>query len=340
MRKVALSLLPLLILALSGCAPEITAIKVTSASDGDVLQHQEALRVTSDIIVRRGGAGTPEAHVRPIFPKDGAFVRVGSLPDRTQIGTVGGYKLYRYSGEIAGQDYGAYDLRLDVSYTDITPRTLSAETGFLIEAPPECFSFDPGIQGFSLGPVRKSDGSIHSDAVPLLSQYLNWPIDAGRHRSISFDISVRNFPSPPVEPYYWFIDFISPELSAVEGWQQSRGLTFRIATRAGSVYAQPLIQIAGRDPFAPVDGATGKFLLYPLAANAEGSLDWNVISWDGGPGLPEGTRERVRIRIYGAARATGVNNDVTVFLDGVCPVPPGIDPPGGAVVTPIPNPWQ
>ncbi|MDO3378268.1 hypothetical protein [Geoalkalibacter halelectricus] len=343
MRKAAFSLLPLLILVLSACAPEITNLQVVRATSGDVPQHQDPLRVISDIVVRQGGAGTPEVDIRPVWPKDGNFVPAGTLPNRVQIGTVNGHGLYRYSGEVAGLDYGAYDLRLSVDYREyLSVKTRTLDLRFFVEAPPECFSFDPGFQGFSLGPVRKSDGSMYSETVPLSGQYLNWPIDdwpdaAGRHRSVSFDISVQTFPSPPAEPYYWFIDFISPELSALEGWQQSRGLTFRVATRAGSVYAQPLIKIAGRDPLAPRDEATGKFLLYPLA---DGSLNWKVISWDGGPGLPEGARERVMIRIYGDARATAINNDVTVFLDGVCPVPPGIDPPGGEVVAPIPNPWH
>ncbi|WP_305047032.1 hypothetical protein [Geoalkalibacter sp.] len=339
MPSVHLSVLLILAVTLAGCAPEITNIQVTSAANGDVLHHQEPLRVTSDIIVRRGGAGTPEVAVRPVYPGEGGFVTAGRLPDRVQIGTVDGYDLYRYSGELAGYDYGAYDLRLSVDYREYTVKTQTADTRFFIEAPASCFSFDDGLQGFSLGPVRHSDGREYTHSVPFRRQLLNWPIDAARHGSVSFDITLSHFPSPPAEPRFWFIDFISPDLSADPLWQQSRGLTLRLSTGAGSVYAQPLIKIAGR-LFAPKDSATGKFLVYPLRSSSYPPIIWNVITWDAGEGLPQGAREQVLIRIYGDARATGVNNDVTVFLDGVCPVPPGITPPGGAVVAPIPNPWQ
>jgi hypothetical protein len=82
-------------------------------------------------------------------------------------------------------------------------------------------------------------------------------------------------------------------------------------------------------------------MVYPLASSAAQEMAWQVVEWNAFPnGLPpKWFLEEVRVRIYGDANATANNYDEHVYLDGVCPIPPGINPPGGELVTAIVGPW-
>lgn len=325
-----------------GCSPIIQDLRTKDSSGDGILQHGELLQAEADIVVRSGGATTPVASVRPALPLGGDYDEVAELGDRTQIGTVDGDPQYLYTGDLVQFDYGAYELELRVGYTAwLTRQYKYAHASFLVEPPAFCFGFDQSNAGFALGPVRKSDGGTYTASIPLQRSIINWPIEQPDHASMTFDITARDFPRPPDEADFWFIDFISPDLSTFDAWQQAQGITFRMTTRAGGtgLYAQPLFYIEGHEPVAPQDAATGQFLLYPIDAGDTDELVWKVINWQSTPDLPIGTRQSVRIRIYGNAASTGLNDQVTVHLDGVCPVPPGVTPAGGSVVSPVPNPW-
>lgn len=328
-----------IILLTTACTPVIETIQVTDADSDGLPRHNEDILVSSEITVKSGGAGTPVASVRPAYPPTGPYQQMGTLPNKVSSGD----NRYRYSGETSGLNYGGYDLSLTVDYTAwLTRQSVSAFKPFLVEAPSACFAFDvPGPLDFSLGPVEKSNGDAFGTA-NLAWRPQNWPIDGEGHGSVSFQVLRNQFPGPDQEAHYWFVDFISAALTDRPGWAASDGVTFRAATRASGIYVQPIFLI--RDPedgelhyWAPRNEATGKFQLYPIGEPAESQLQWKVIRWSSA--LPAGTREAVYIRVYGDAQLTTLNTDETIYLDGVCPRPPGIDPAGGVVVESVDNPW-
>lgn len=337
--------IPILILMListAACTPDINELRVKDANENNVYEHNESLTVEVDVTVKSGGAGTPIVSTRPHLPSNTAYQHAGDLINKTLIGNIAGHEQYRYSGQIA-LNYGAYDLRVKVPYSAWL-RTLyvGTQTSLFVEPPDYCFAFDGGTMGFTMGKVTLSDSTERPDSVTLGTKLRNWPEDASGHGSVSFDITRQQFPSPPEETRYWYIDFISPDLSQIAQWQQSQGMTFRLSTQAGHVYAQPIIYIQGQaNPYAPMDPQSNEFLFYPISTEQMGGASvWNVVQWHSNPDLPAGVREKIHIRIYGDANATNLNNNRTVFLDGVCPIPPGISPPGGEVVTPVINPIQ
>jgi len=340
MKKSRTIIFTLMVMVTTACTPVIDELRVNDANHNNVYEHNEALTVEADVTVK-GSTGTPIVYTRPHLPADTAFQRVGQLTNKTLIGHVDGHDQYRYSGPLS-LNYGAYDVRVSVPYISfLVTQYVSKQTSLLVDAPDSCFGFDGGSMGFTLGKVTLSNNSELPDSVPLGRKLFNWPEDAGGHASLSFDITTQHFPSPPQETRYWYIDFISPDLSNIPAWQQSQGMTFRVSTQAGHLYAQPIIYIENQDPHAPVDPESAQFLFYPISTAAMGGASvWNVVQWHSTPNLPAGVRQRIHIRIYGDANATTLNNDRTVFLDGVCPVPPGIIPPGGDVVAPVTNPIQ
>lgn len=334
--------LTLIAIATAACAPDINELRVNDANSNNVYEHNEILTVEADVTVKSGGAGTPIVYTRPRLPSDTAYQQAAQLINKTLIGNISGNDQYRYSGQLS-LNYGAYDLRVTVPYSAwLTTQHVSAQTTLLVDPPDYCFGFDGGTMGFSMGKVTLSNNTERPDTVALGTKLRNWPEQASGHGSVSFDITIQHFPSPPEETRYWYIDFISPDLSQIEAWQQSQGMTFRLSTQAGHLSAQPIIYIQGQNnPFAPKDPQSNEFLFYPISTEPMGGVSvWNVVQWQSSPDLPNGVREKIHIRIYGAAGATSLNNNRTVFLDGVCPVPPGITPAGGEVVTPVINPIQ
>lgn len=330
----------LISLSAIGCAPVIETIDVTSADGSGLPRHNENIRIQSEITVKSGGAGTPLAEVKSVYPADGSYERMGTLPDKLPLGD----NRYRFSGEMEGLNYGGYDLRLTVGYTAwLTRQSISEFKKFLVDAPPACFPFDvPGPLGFSLGPVKKSNGDEFGIA-RLAWRPQNWPIDGEGHGSVSFQVLLNQFPGPDDEQYYWMVDFMSADLTDRTGWADSNGVTFRAATRASGIYMQPIFLTRDLDDgelhyWVPLDQETGKFMLYPVSDQGASQLQWKVIQWSSA--LPAGEREAVYIRVYGDAKLTTLNSETTIYLDGVCPRPPGIEPPGGEIVEPIINPWQ
>ena len=330
-------------LSATACTPIIHELRVIDANNNAAYEHDEVLTVETDVTVKSGGAGTPIVYTRPHFPADSNYQRSAELPDKTLIGNNNGYDQFMFSGQL-NLDYGAYDLRVSVPYSAwLTRQHVSTSTSLYVEGPDYCFTFDNhSSMGFNMGPVRHRNGTELPGNVILGTKLLNWPEDASGHGSISFDIDNQNFPQPPEETSYWFIDFISPDLSQIDAWQQSQGLSFRLSSGAVSLYAQPVVYIQGHnDPFAPKDLASDRFLVYPISTESiNAQRVWNVIQWSSSPDLPEGVRERVHIRILGDANATTLNNHATVFLDAVCPMPPEISPPGGVVISPILKPME
>ena len=328
----------LIVFAISACSPEINALRINDASNNNQYEHNETLTVEADVTVNSGGAGTPVVYTRPRLPPNASYQEVTQLTNKTLIGN----DQYRYSGELSF-NYGAYDLRVTVPYSAwLTRQYVSAQTNLNIVAPDYCFGFDSSTMGFSLGKVTLSNNTERADTIPLGGQLHNWPEQANGHGSISFDITTQHFPSPPEETRYWYIDFISPDLSQIDAWQQSQGMTFRLSSQAGHLSTQPIIYIQGQNnPFAPKDPQSNQFLYYPISNEPMNGVSiWNVVQWHSSPDLPNGVREKIHIRIYGDAGATTINNNRTVFLDGVCPIPPGITPAGGEVITPVTNPIQ
>lgn len=329
-----------LLLASAGCTPIIHTLDVTDADGARPPEHAEPIRVQSEITVRSGGAGTPVASIKPVYPADASYQQLGTLPDKSPLGD----ERYLYSGDLPGLDYGAYDLRLRVDYSAwLTRQSVSRTTRFSVAPPAACFAFDvPGPLGFTLSPVRKHDGTDFGTA-RLAWRPQNWPVDRDNDGSITFQIIDDQFPDNTQEPLYWIVDFMSQNLADRPGWADADGVTFRAASEASGIYLQPLVLI--RDPddgqihyWAPWDEASGKFWLYPVGDPATPELEWNVMTW--ATELPAGTREGLYLRVYGDASRTGDNHEKTVYLDGVCPMPPGIDPPNGPVAEPVLNPWE
>ena len=334
--------LALVVIATTACTPVINELRVNDANNNDVFEHDETLTVEADVTVKSGGAGTPIVYTRPRLPADTAYQQAAQLTNKTLIGNIGGNDQYRFSGQLS-LNYGAYDLRVSVPYSAwLTTQHVSAHTSLLIDAPDYCFAFDGSNMGFTMGRVTLSNNTERPNTIVLGRKLRNWPEDASGHGSVSFDITTQDFPSPPEETRYWYIDFISPDLSQIPAWQQSQGMTFRLSTQAGQLYAQPIIYIQGQEnPFAPQDSQSNEFLFYPIStAQMGGASVWNVVQWQSSPDLPSGVRQKIHLRIFGDANATALNNNVTIFLDGVCPMPPGITPAGGQVVTPVTNPIQ
>lgn len=331
----------LIALSMTACAPVIKDIQVTNADGSGPPRHAEPMRVVSNIEVHSGGASTPEVRVRPIYPEDAAYQRIGELPERIEIDA--DTHLNRFTGEMAAPDYGGYDLKLDVGFVEwLIQSHVSKHQRFLVEAPDSCFAFDGEVPlPFDLGPVRKSNGETFG-AARLSWRPQNWPYETPGHGAISFQISAHQFPDHDQEPNYWMVDFMANGIPEREGWAQSNGVTFRAWTNAKGVYAQPIFLI--RDPesgeihyWAPKDAATGKFLVYPIGESRKSASPWKVIEWSSG--LPNGVREAVYIRIYGDSHYSSMDDGETIFLDGVCPIPPGVAPAGGEVVEAVVNPW-
>lgn len=346
--------------ALAGCAPNIQKVAV-SGVDTEKPTHGQEVHVDAYIVPQLGGAGTPELKVKAYAPEGASWSDAGELGAREEIGPVplpiDGHTIeftgYRYYGELSHPlDYGGYTLRTAVPYSSWGHRYQEAkDKDFLVEAPPWCFSFDHGTDDFAVEVCDSHREHCRDIAARLLSQ--NWPFGdvtpSIEHHSLSFQILANSFPQPPdnnpdtpEENYYWIADFVSPVLNQREHWQSAQGVTFRAATRALKTYAQPVLEV--RDPdghtkwYAPTDPETHKFLAYPIT-DTGGDPGWKVIEWRSNPPF-EGSLTSVRLRIYGDAKLVPLNNETTVYLDGVCPIPPGIDPAGAEIAEPIPNPWQ
>ncbi len=342
MMKMQGKVLPgLIVLSMTACAPVIREIQVTHAEGSGAPIHVEPMRVVSNIEIHSGGASTPEVRVRPVYPENASYQRIGELPDRTEIDV--DTHLNRFTGEMAAPSYGGYDLKLDVGYTEwLVQSNVSSHQRLLVEAPDSCFAFDGELPlPFDLGPVKKSNGEEFGTA-HLAWRPQNWPFEAPGHGAISFQISTNQFPNHNQEPYYWMVDFMAKGIPGRDGWLQSNGVTFRAKTDATGIYAQPIFLI--RDPdngevryWAPKDMATGKFLMYPISESPDSASRWKVIEWSSG--LPEGVREAIYIRIYGDSHYSSMDTGKTLFLDGVCPIPPGVTPAGGEVVEAVVNPW-
>lgn len=334
MIRFIISLLVFSLFLLSGCTPDINRFEVVDAEDGGPPKHEQTLQGTAEVTVKSGGAETPEVSWRPVAPADETYEPLGSLPDQEEIGN----NQVRFSGNLSGLNYGAYDFLLKVPYSAWLQRlTTSTTLRVTVAAPETCFSFRSGEPGFTMGDVRKSDGSSFSQGVAAGVDQFNWPVEAPRDYSRYFQITTDKFPTEEDEPFYWFIDFISPDLTEDESWQNSNGVTFRATTRGQRIWAQPVFLI-NDNYWAPKDPVTNKFLVYPISDPSE--RQWNVMNWDASPPLPAGVRQAIHIRIYGDAKLTALNQEESIYLDGVCPIPPGISPPGGKVVEPIPHPMQ
>ena len=84
-------------------------------------------------------------------------------------------------------------------------------------------------------------------------------------------------------------------------------------------------------------------MVYPIIRVESDAIDhWSVLEWSpSAPIVPDGALlSEIRIRIYGNPSLIEENHGRNIYLDGVCPNPPGIDPPNGLVVSPEPHPWQ
>ena len=325
----------------SGCAPTITSIDVTAVDGSVPPMHGAPIAVATDILVARGGAGVPEVLLKPYLQGNEAFQEVGTLPQRTDMAN--SRRLYR--GEISPQNYGGYEMRLRVPYSAwLTRQYVSKTLRFSVGPPDYCFGFiTDAALGFTASDVFLSDGTAFGDA-NLRWRPQNWPFGSAHDGSASIQILANEFPRPPVEEDYWFVDFVSGPLDATPEWAQSRGIVFNAAIIGPGVYAQPILHIRDAQTqqlraFAPFDNEAGTFLVYAISTSAGDEFEWRTVSWQSDL-LPEGVLEKVHVRIYGDADAAAVLNEVTVYLDSVCPIPPGIGAPDLVPADAILNPWQ
>jgi len=340
-----------LIFIFFGCAPEIIKINVTKI-DGQQPAHGQPTQVEAYITQRYGGADTPTMKIKPYAPSNEPYTDAGTLPNKVSTGPINipvdgttlQFNGYRYYGDMSKTlEYGGYILRLGVTYFDwFHTYEAVATTNFLVDAPSTCFSFDGGLQGFRVENVCNGLGgnAMVCHDLSIGWDHTNWPFDylqPNQYGTATVQITLPKF---IFETPYWIADFISPSLENRSEWQSARGVTFRLATHAAGSYAQPLFKVRDNSGnikwWAPKD-ANNSFLVYPISEPS--TIAWKAIEWVPTPTF-EGVILELHIRIYGDESTVTNNRDMMIYLDGVCPKPPGITPTGAEVVTPVPNPWQ
>lgn len=365
MRKnVKLLVISTVILLVAACTPKIESVDIignTPDEERNPPRHENPMFVKTYIEVYSGGADMPQIYLRPVFPSDQEYTYRGSLTEKEKVrdipidigGEIIEFSGYEYTGEInTPLQYGGYQIRVSIPYRAwLSRREESFEKKFLVEGPASCFCFDYGLSGFDVETVRKSNGDVFNDLNIFLNA-LNWPVSTDTfpeilHGSVSLQILATIYPRPEDENYYWFADFVSPNLEENPDWIHAPGITLRMTTQAVHVYAQPIfvVQPEVGEPvyWAPKDQESGKFLVYAIGIDEFGSADeWKVIEWMPSEDIyPEGSvLSEVRIRVYGDPKLNGNNHEMNIYLDGVCPKPLGIDPSNGIVVEPEINPWQ
>lgn len=330
----------LCLVAASGCAPSIDELDIADTNGDFPPMPGVEIDISASITEKNTEMETPVVSIKTPFQSDSNYADAGLLTDRVEIER----KRYRYTGRIDALDYGAYDLRLSVPYHAWFRLFYQTEVvRFNVPAPEGCFSFAAGQPlEFTASAVFKSHGEEFGSAA-IVWRPINWPMDLQHDGSATIQILANQFPRSQDEEYYWFVDFISPSLVSDSMWSESHGVTLRLASKAAGLFAQPIINIVDPESgdtraLTPKDNATGKFLVYPISDASEDPVNWKSIDWSSD--LLVGEWLGLQIRIYGDVNSTAMNTDTTIYLDGVCPIPPGVYTPGVEPVQAIVNPWQ
>jgi hypothetical protein len=329
-RILALSLVSLATVSLSGCTPSVSSVSVTPGTDVNLVNVEANI---SD--APAASMGTPKLRVASLAQNPPVFQDAGGFTSSSGA-------VHRKEG--LALPPGQFRVEVQQPYTPVFTsgtQTVSKTADFTVAIPQGCFFFDGGNADgwtadgfFELQTTSPTDNGTRANLCagqspfiaatgPNFPQNFTSPIPTA-FRSLAMPVLAQNVnacfsqPAPAPQSGFVVVDLISPDLTTVPGWSNAKGFEVQMKganpavltnPNAQPIRAQLLLQDAAGTFFRPLD-AQNRPTFVDLGGTfaAASFVSANT------------TPSRVRVRLFvpslaGAPPGAGAEVDI----DRVCP---------------------